>query len=269
MKPEIDVPLTRMRDTRPGVQGVDLIRVGRPFHVWLHFDVLSHVWACHGRCSAHERARPWRPWVAPLSAAIGRDIDRRVERLPFEAADYSMMYPAAGDDELGRALRDAWTLEYHRVSTEWQADGGYGRRLERFWQHAAEPIERCRRALWPTDPRPLHVLDVPPLGRHVRSADVGPDRVVALDLHPSPEELICRVVQDEARSRITEGVVARYAALEGGLAGGGDAGPLQMSLDAAAARRAEQVLEIEAPDVLGVFRRMQSAGPGHPPGACD
>lgn len=245
----------------------DAVRVARPFHAWLHYDVLRHVEGTSAE-SMHDGRRPWRPWVEPLTRAMHQEDHDQVQLLPLVVEDYSAMHQAAGDGALGRALRDAWTLEFHRVSHAWQADEGYGARLERFWQHAAEPLARCRGALWQDDPCGLTLLDVPALGRHVRSRRVDDQRVLALDLARGPGELVARVIYEEARAGAAGGNMQRYAPHESGrMDRAGD--PLQMSPDAMAARRAEQIIETEAPQLLVDFRRWRGQAHHAPSAACD
>ncbi len=257
MKAESEGVTPRASEPAIGSRDSDAIRVHRPFHAWLHFDVLSHVDLGGSPTSLHDAERPWRPWISPLRAAI-RASERRVDRLALQAVNYTAMHHAAGDDALGQALRHAWGVEYARVSKAWQADDDYGGRLERFWQRVAGVIGVCRRLLWPDGGQPLLLLDVPSLTGGARSVERDDGRVMAVDLRRPPAELICRIVHDDARAAADRAVDARY-----GVGYGRDGALPPMSLDAATIDRAEQALAAGAPELVGLYRRLRGQPMAH------
>lgn len=218
------------------------IRVSRPFHAWLHYQVLSHVDLTPDARSLYDRRRGWRPWVDPLRRAMMRSPeDGLAQVLPLLAPDYGTLYQTAGDEPLGVSLRDAWTFELSRVVAEWQADQGYGLRLERFWSDVAAPLARCRAALW-GDPAPsLTLFDVPALGRHGRGRLVGGQRLVAVDLGQPREHVFCRLVYEEARACAEAGVGVKDSSPE--------------AAEAAALGRAGASIEAEAPQMAPAFHR--------------
>lgn len=256
MKAQSDASTPRISEPVPSTQAADAIRVHRPFHAWLHFDVLSHVELGGSPSSVHDAERPWRPWISPLREAI-RASERRVDRLALQTVNYTAMHRAAGDDTLGDALRHAWGVEYGRVSAAWQADDDYGERLERFWQQAAGLVTRCRMMLTPAEAPPLLLLDVPALAR-ARSVDQDGVRVMAVDLRQAPAELVCRIVHEDARAHVARTTDTRYGA---GYGLDGAAPP--MTLDAATIKRAEQAFESAAPDLLNLYRRLRGQSPTH------
>lgn len=227
-------------------------RVARPFHAWLHYHVLSGVEASAPRPL---RAAGWRAWVEPLAAAMPLDAER-ARHLPLLTEDYPSMRGGAGEDALGRALRDAWTLEHDAVAAAWQADDGYAARLDRFWAEAAGPLARCREALWGGRPPQLNVIDVPTVGERAPACSTRRGRVVAVDLGAPTVDVLCRLLHREAQAGTLDPT-----------APGVEAGhrPTQTNREALVSARLEQIVAAHAPELLDDVRRW----PRQIPAACD
>jgi len=176
-----------------------MIRVLRPFHAWLHYDVLAHLDLGLDAANLHTPGRAILPWIPALEALYRADPERlRAHFWPLHTRDMETLVAVIHSDALRTAFATAYADRFEVVCTLWEEDTGYEDRKRRFINDVAPRLEKLRRLLWEdTDVPPLTVLDIPSLGPHGRAFCVDGKRVVATSLMEDSDHVLCQIFHEE------------------------------------------------------------------------
>jgi hypothetical protein len=176
-----------------------LIRVLRPFHAWLHYDVLAHLDLGLDAANLYTPGRVDAPWVPALHALYRADPERlRCQFLPLHTPHMEALLAAIHTDGLRTAFGTAYADRFETMCALWDQDDGFDDRKARFAEAVAPRLQRLRHALWEDQSTPpLTVLDVPSLGPHARAIWVAGARVVATSLMEDSDHILCQVFHEE------------------------------------------------------------------------
>ena len=190
-----------------------MIRVLRPFHAWLHYDVLAHLDLGLDAANLHTPGRAELPWIPALDALYRADPDRlQAQFWPLHTTNMESLLAAIHTEGLRTAFGAAYADRFETVCALWDHDTHFEDRRARFETEVAPRLEKLRALLWESRAvPPLTVLDVPSLGPHARAFWVTGSRVVATSLMEDPEHVLCQIFHEETHphSDTTDGETSR------------------------------------------------------------
>ena len=175
-------------------------RVLRPFHAWLHYDVLAHLDLGLDATNLYTPGRAQHSWVAPLAALHHADSERmKAQFWPLHTTNMEALVAAIHGDALRAAFGLAYADRFESVCALWDGDTDYETRRKRFETAVAPRLEPLRRLLWEGQQSvpPLTVLDVPSLGPNARAMWVRGERVVATSLMEDSDHILCQIFHEE------------------------------------------------------------------------
>lgn len=243
------------------------IRVARPFHAELHYDVLSHLDLGRDAASIYRERPDLVPppdWIEPLRAAyLGTPHRLWVQWLPLVSRDIADLFvplqrpPERLRDAAGRALCDALAraLEERAAAAyeAWRAAGPAGA-LD------TARLQTLREALWaPRMPPPLIVMDTHALGPYGRGATLKDGtRVVATSLAEPGAHAFLQVLHEETHPVSDPEVLAPGATAGRDTRAGTSGYAAHQALEERALEVGLQLLSRHAPDLLPHYARWQA-----------
>lgn len=240
------------------------------YHVLAHLDLGRDAASIRGRgdtfCS--------RPWVAPLVAAYTAAPGRlAVQVAALRIRDETELLatllahpPRELADEPGRTLcrrlAEAIRLEQAAFATAWRADTP---RCEAYLRAAAaeleEILEKVRNALWERRDEPppsLRVWDCPALGPHGRATFSDGDRIVAVSVDRSLDQVLCQILHEETHVITDPLVTVGWDGSIRDTRSGTPGHAAHVVLEQAAVSVLQAVLEARAPQYVDAYARWRA-----------